>query len=162
VSPRRQRFVNAYVGEAAGNGAKAAILAGYSEHTARQAASRLLTFPDVRQAIDARQQAATHQAGVQAEDIRRELKAVAYAPVKDVRTTDKLKALELLGKEQGMFQDKRDAGSGITVNIGFLTNTPDRATVQVMPQVMPPQPRVAPRIALAGDVGCASPGAGSD
>lgn len=51
---RRQAFVLAYTGAAGFNGALAARMAGYSEKTARSIASELLTFPDVRTAVEAR------------------------------------------------------------------------------------------------------------
>lgn len=42
LTAREQAFVDAYIGAARGNATKAAILAGYSEKTAAQQASRLL------------------------------------------------------------------------------------------------------------------------
>lgn len=51
---KQRRFVDLYLGEARGNGAKAAVMAGYSEHTARQIARENLTKPDIRAEIDLR------------------------------------------------------------------------------------------------------------
>ncbi len=51
---KQQRFVDAYVGEARANAAKAARLAGYSEATARQQGQRLLTNVDIQAAISER------------------------------------------------------------------------------------------------------------
>jgi len=56
LPPRRQAFVLAYTGAAGFNGARAARMAGYSEKTARSIASELLTFPDVKAAVEARLQ----------------------------------------------------------------------------------------------------------
>jgi len=52
LSPKQLAFVEAYL--TTWNGAEAARLAGYSEHTAREQASRLLTNVNVQAAIQAR------------------------------------------------------------------------------------------------------------
>lgn len=51
---KQQRFVDAYVGEAKGNGTRAALSAGYSEKGVRVAAHDLLTNPNIQAAIKAR------------------------------------------------------------------------------------------------------------
>ncbi len=128
AATRRQRFVEAYLGEAAGNAAEAARLAGYSVHTARSAGSRLLTLANVKADIADRQKALAEQSGYSAERVIQRLASIADAPValKDIRASDQVKALELLGKAHGLFQEKERADSRITVNIGFLT-PPDHA-----------------------------------
>lgn len=50
LTPKQRAFVTSYLIDK--NGTKAAIKAGYSEATARQAASRLLTHPGVIAALD--------------------------------------------------------------------------------------------------------------
>ena len=56
MTERERRFVECYMGEAAGNGTKAALLAGYSPVTARNQASRLLTKGYIQSAIEERSQ----------------------------------------------------------------------------------------------------------
>lgn len=51
LTERERRFVEAFVGEAAGNGAKAACLAGYAKGSAKVTASKLLTKANVRAAL---------------------------------------------------------------------------------------------------------------
>lgn len=51
---KRQAFVDEFVGRCNFNGTKAAINAGYSEHTARSIASELLTKPDIQAEIEYR------------------------------------------------------------------------------------------------------------
>lgn len=51
LTPRKKAFVDNYL--LTKNGAEAARLSGYSVKTARQAASRLLTNADVKEAIEA-------------------------------------------------------------------------------------------------------------
>lgn len=52
LSPKQRAFVVAFLGKARGNATQAAILAGYSQRTAKQQGSRLLTNVDVRAALD--------------------------------------------------------------------------------------------------------------
>ena len=56
LSEKMRRFVEAYMGEAAGNGTKAARIAGYAgdDNVLAWTASTLLRKPKVRHAIDAR------------------------------------------------------------------------------------------------------------
>jgi len=52
VNSKQEAFVNEYVKDH--NGAQAAIRAGYAKHTARITASKLLTIPNISEAIKAR------------------------------------------------------------------------------------------------------------
>lgn len=139
---RRLQFVRAFLGEAAGNATKAAILAGYSENSAKQTASRLLTYVDVRAAIEKAQGTLARKAGFTAEKVIEELAVVAECTPEKYTGGDKLKALELLGKANGLFKDKQ-GDSRITVNIGFLMTTPpaDQPTT-LEASVMPRLPQV--------------------
>lgn len=119
LSPRRQRFVNAYLGEAAGNATKAAIIAGYSERSAYSQAHELLKNPEIQAAVGR----TLDREQMTADESMREVSAMARAKVeqKDIRAQDKLKANELILKVLGKLHDKRDdSGSRVTVNIGFL------------------------------------------
>lgn len=184
LSPRRQRFVNAYMGEAAGNATKAAILAGYSEHTARQAGSRLLTLSDVRQAVGQRQERLQAASEVSAQRVIQELSTIAFSDIRGLfdkdgklrpvhelpddvakalssievtrertikgaetttheavtklKTWDKTKALEMLGRHLALWQDKHGSDSGrVVVNIGFLSpGTPPAISVTSEPRVV--------------------------
>jgi hypothetical protein len=51
---KQRRFVDAYVGEAKGNGTRAAIIVGYAEKGARVEAHRLLTNANIQAAIKER------------------------------------------------------------------------------------------------------------
>ena len=54
LTPKQRRFLEAYLGEAGWNAAKAARIAGYPERTARSIGCENLTKPDIRAAIDER------------------------------------------------------------------------------------------------------------
>src|SRR5262245_57556690 len=57
LNERELRFVDAFMGPAEGNGAKAASLAGYAAGSARITASKLLTKANVQAAINLRREA---------------------------------------------------------------------------------------------------------
>lgn len=70
LTPKQNAFVAAYLID--NNGTKAAIEAGYSEATARSAASRLLTHPGVIAALD--------QGSVKSKAKPQEIQSVAFVP----------------------------------------------------------------------------------
>jgi phage terminase small subunit len=143
LSERERRFVHAYCGEAAGNGAKAAVLAGYSPNGAKVTANRLLTRHNVRDAVQAFQQQVVTASALSAEQWHAEVDAILAPIAKTVTTGEKLKALELSGKAKGYVRDKPQDGR-ITVNIGFLSVQGDQQTTfDVKPMEVTPQPRVA-------------------
>ena len=111
LSERERRFVEAYMGPAAGNAAKAAVIAGYSPKTARQAGHRMSTKVNIRDAIAARQ----------AEDpnvlTREELQGIWSGMVRDcdLPAGDRLRASELLAKSLAMFVHRVQAERGATL-----------------------------------------------
>lgn len=104
------------------------MLAGYSEKAARQIGSRLLTYDDVREAVEK----ASRKADSSTERAIANVSAIANQPAQKVSSGDILKANELLLKVNGALKD-RQSESRITVNIGFLTNGSQSApTIEVM------------------------------
>ena len=103
MTERERRFVECYMGEAAGNGTKAALLAGYSPVTARNQASRLLTKGYIQSAIEERSQ----------RDVltwSREQRQVFWTQIAADETVPipyRLKASELLARSQGDFVERR-------------------------------------------------------
>jgi hypothetical protein len=120
MNEKRRRFVEAYLTEAAGNATKAAEIAGYSPKSARVQGSQLLTYPDVRRALEARQQQLAARADQKADEWMAEIDRVAFAQV-EVTERGKMKALELKGRALGRYQtDKGNGPGGIIVNVGFI------------------------------------------
>ncbi|SRR6266496_1246494 len=107
LSLKQQKFVDAYLGEAAGNGTKAAQLAGYrgSQQTLKAVASENLTKPDIAKQIEKRLRTAT----MTSEEVLRELSGIAsaefYGPI---RLGDKLKALDLIAKHHRLYSESID------------------------------------------------------
>jgi phage terminase small subunit len=82
---KQSRFVDAYI--ATGNGAKAAVVAGYSEATAREMAHENLTKPHIVSVIADRLRAAAIAAGVTTAAVVSELYDIATAdPTEHCRT----------------------------------------------------------------------------
>jgi phage terminase small subunit len=116
LSERERRFVEAYMGKAAGNATEAAILAGYKRTSARQQGSRLLTKASIRNAVEQR---ASSDPKVMTRAERQQFwSAVAWgtgkfskAPIKD-----RLKASELLGRAQADFVERHEHSGTIAVH----------------------------------------------
>lgn len=107
LSLKQRRFVEAYAGEAAGNATQAAKLAGYSLRTARSQGQRLLTNADILKAIDERAahtKTANGEAMLSPEECHRQLHRIATDT--EQKTSDRLRALELAMKSQGMFSER--------------------------------------------------------
>ena len=125
VTPKQKRFCDEYLIDT--DGAKAAIRAGYSERSAKQIASELLTKPDLRAYIDERLAEMQSKTIADATEVMQYLTSVlrgeereevvvvegvgdgcseARRLKKDVSPKDKLKAAELLAKRYGLLTDK--------------------------------------------------------
>jgi len=103
LSIKQQKFVDAYLGEAAGNGTKAAQLAGYrgSTQTLKAVASENLTKPDIAREIQE-----CLSTVMTSETVLEELSQIAGAECSEpVRVADKLKALDLMGKHHRLFNE---------------------------------------------------------
>jgi phage terminase small subunit len=85
-NPRRQLFVQNYVKDY--NATQAAIRSGYSPKTAKVQGSRLLTYVDVRQAIEALQVKAKEEAGITALEVLKELATLACSNVEHYTADD--------------------------------------------------------------------------
>ena len=116
LTARQMRFVDEYLKDL--NATQAAIRAGYKATTAVAAnAARLLTHDKVQEAIEARQQARAERVELEQDWVVNELRKVAQKclpvedddgkPIANIVNVG-VKALELLGRHQGIFIDKRE------------------------------------------------------
>lgn len=99
---KQAKFVNAYV-ETNGNATRAAEIAGYSQRsneTTRAIASENLTKPHVARAIEKRLKPVMDN-----DEILTELSEIGRHKPKEYTEKGKLKALEMLGKFGGLFND---------------------------------------------------------
>lgn len=106
LSLKQVAFVRQYLVDL--NATAAATRAGYSAKTAMQQGSRLLKNREVATAIAEAQQRRIEKVDIKAEDVLRRLKHFAdLEPDGEItRTTDVLKALELLARHLGLLRDK--------------------------------------------------------
>lgn len=130
------------------NGTKAAIAAGYSEHTARQKASQLLDDEEIEKYIEARRQQAQDISLVdiawvqqRAKDVSDRCMQVEPVMIPDgdggwiesgeykFDATNALKGAELLGKLIGAFEkDNEQSKTQIQTIINLGEGKPDEAT----------------------------------
>lgn len=95
------------------NATQAAIDAGYSEKTARQQGSRLLTNVYIKAFIDALLEELEDQRIAKADEVMKFLTAAMRGEIKDSfdldpSLQDRMKAAELLGKRYKLFTDKHE------------------------------------------------------
>ncbi len=121
LTPKQRRFVEEYLVDL--NGTQAAIGAGYSKRTAQEQSSRLLSNVMVRRVIDAATEALSERTEVTVERVVNELSFVAFEG--EHKTSDKLKALELLGRHLGMFKDKVEVEGKVPGGISAEPMSPE-------------------------------------
>lgn len=91
------------------NATQAAIRAGYKEKAARSVGAENLTKPDIQKAIQSAIKERQDRTGITQDRVLKELGKVAFADANDSSESDlkysnKLKALEMLGKHLGIFE----------------------------------------------------------
>lgn len=121
MTPKQERFVQEYLIDS--NATQAAIRAGYSERTAQQIGSEILLKPVIAAEIQARRAKVADKLDISATWILAKLRTNALRALQEEPVYDKdgnetgvfqyagnvaNKALELLGKNAGMFTDKVD------------------------------------------------------
>lgn len=129
MNQRRMAFCEAYL--VCGNAAQAAREAGYSERTARSAGQRLLTFDDVREYLEQRNEEISKANTADIEEIREFWTATMRDT--DEKTGERLKASELLAKTLGAFLDRLDVGAAPSMREAMesLTDEELRALVRL-------------------------------
>lgn len=113
LTERQRRFVEEYM--ACGNGAEAARRAGYSEGIAKVQASENLTKPNVKAAIERRQQEMSEDSEDRRAKWISRLEGLADCAEKDA---DKLRAIEGLFKAEGWLAP--DKSEVVAINGAFL------------------------------------------
>ncbi len=86
LSEKHRRFVAEYLKDL--NATQAAIRSGYSEDTARQQGSRLLTNDDIAEAVAEGQAKALADAGLTATRVLEEMRRLAFVSIQDLFDTE--------------------------------------------------------------------------
>lgn len=105
LARRQRKFASEYVRNGF-NGVQAVYAAGYQQeyNAARVTASRLLTKANVNQIVENHIKVSK----LSADQVIEKLTEVANSEVAEIKASDKLKALELLGKFHKLFTDRVD------------------------------------------------------
>ena len=109
LTPKQERFVSEYLIDL--NATQAAIRAGYSAKTAFSIGVENLSKPLIQDALQKAMKRRQERTEITADMVLKELKKIALDDAADyqdsrLKYTNKIKALELLGKHLGMFSEK--------------------------------------------------------
>jgi phage terminase small subunit len=108
LTSREKRFAAEYIKDH--NGTKAAIRAGYSKNGAGQTAHKLLKKTEIQKLIAEHDAEAVERAVITKAWVLQELQKNIIMARNEGQLSAANKALELLGKEKGMFVDRRLLG----------------------------------------------------
>ncbi|WP_252265449.1 terminase small subunit [Limosilactobacillus fermentum] len=127
---KQQRFVDEYI--ISGNATQAAIKAGYSKKTANRIATENLSKPVIKTAIDQRNAEIQSEKTMDMQEVMELLASIARGETTEetvtnkgdvietaTRNSDKLKALELIGKRFGAWTDKKEISGNLDIDIGM-------------------------------------------
>lgn len=113
LTEKQKRFVAEYLVDL--NATQAAIRAGYSEKTAGSVGNENLKKPEIQNAIQKAVADRQQRTEITQDKVLDELGKVAFSKAADytdstLKYSNKLRALELLGKHLGMFEGKKNDG----------------------------------------------------
>lgn len=109
LTDKQMRFVTEYLVDS--NATQAAIRAGYSAKTSYSIGEENLRKPEIQAAIKVRQQIIAEETETEAEWVRRRLKEEADDHTEFATHAGRIRALELIGKINGVFElDNRQKG----------------------------------------------------
>lgn len=120
MTEKQKRFANEYLIDLNATRAyKAVYTRVKNDSTAAAAAARLLKNVNVSAYIGKRVEERSKRTEVKQDDVVKELAKIGFAKSAllyemEVKTNDKLKALELLGRHLGMFTDKQEIRAQIS------------------------------------------------
>ena len=121
LTSKQQRFVQEYLQDQ--NGTQAAIRTGYSEKTAKQQGSRLLTDPRIKAAVRAGQQRVATKAAVTVETLMAELEQARKLALKEKQASAAVTATMGKGKLAGLLVEKRQHSGAVgTYNLKDLSD----------------------------------------
>ncbi len=117
ISEKRKKFCLEYLKDF--NVRKASLRAGYSETMARNKAYQLLKDSSVRDYLKSLKIEHVEKAQLTVEAVLKEIQSIAFALADGelIKTADKLKALELMGRNLGIFNDKDLEPKNVRINV---------------------------------------------
>lgn len=120
LTAKQQAFVAEYLIDL--NATQAALRAGYSEKTAGSIGNENLKKPEIQEAISDARKKRAERTEVDQDYVIRKLKEIADKEASDMTESDlkysnKIRALELLGKHTGAFEGRQKTNDRVTVVI---------------------------------------------
>lgn len=120
LTAKQQAFVAEYLIDL--NATQAALRAGYSEKTAGAIGNENLKKHEIQEAISAARKKRAERTEVDQDYVIRKLKEIADKDASDMTESDlkysnKIRALELLGKHTGAFEGRQETNDRVTVVI---------------------------------------------
>lgn len=129
LTQKQQRFVDEYI--ISGNATQAAIKAGYSKKTARFVGAENLTKPNIKVELEKRNTEIKSQKTMDMQEVMERLAAIARGETVEQqvtnkgtvveiepKTSDQIRAMELIGKRYGAWTDKKEVTGGLEINVG--------------------------------------------
>ena len=129
LTQKQQRFVDEYI--ISGNATQAAIKAGYSKKTARFVGAENLTKPNIKDELEKRNAEIKSQKTMDMQEVMERLAAIARGETIEQqvtnkgtvveiepKTSDQIRAMELIGKRYGAWTDKKEVTGGLEINVG--------------------------------------------
>ena len=129
LTQKQQRFVDEYI--ISGNATRSAIKAGYSKKTARKIGQENLTKPDIQAELKRRNDEIKSAKTMDMQEVMERLASMARGETTEetvtnkgevietaTRNSDKLKAMELIGKRFGAWTDKKEINGNLDIDIG--------------------------------------------
>ena len=102
LTEKQKRFCEEYLIDF--NATQAALRAGYSQKTAYSIGDENLRKPEIQSEIQTLIQKRSERTGINADSVIKELVKIAFAET-EITGKEKMKALELLGKHLGLFDN---------------------------------------------------------
>ena len=111
LTDKQKRFCEEYLIDL--NATQAALRAGYKAKTARSQGQRMLTKVDIQRHITDLMKERSDRTALTSDSVLQELSRIAMAQDVEITGKEKLRALELLGKHLGLFQNGADNSAAL-------------------------------------------------
>ena len=127
ITEKRKKFCSEYLKDF--NIRQAACRAGYSKNMAKACSYKFLKDPLIRQFLKSMKVEHIEKAQLTVEAVLSEIQSIAFAIADGelIKTADKLKALELLGRNLGVFNDKDLEPKHVRINV--MVNIVDKVEI---------------------------------
>lgn len=129
LTQKQQRFVDEYI--ISGNATQAAIKAGYSRKYANTNVTKLLQNTTIKIELEKRNAEIKSQKTMDMQEVMERLAAIARGETVEQqvtnkgtvvevepKTSDQIRAMELIGKRYGAWTDKKEVTGGLEINVG--------------------------------------------